>query len=271
MTRVMSSMAEIIRVGGWGLRGLGYPFGIAERAVPLLAWTEAATGAAIRSIRLSEDEIVASHTAPRLNQSPGTDGERRLSAHGQHLLEVGPPAADLVTADARRHGTAALTLDGSIGSAFAPVLANMLAHRKLSGVLIFRSRPTTGEIGWLPFTQGFVTASMTLDGNDMAVPTWLERAAPMDSSKMSKLREMLDRQIHAAREAEFGHLSFIAWQCEVPPIMGPMENLCSRVTEAWRTGVETTEEDLRYLYQLETRAWAPTSERSRSQAGYGKF
>ncbi len=222
MSAVMSSMAEIIRVGGWALRGLGYPFGVAERAVPLLAWTEAATGGAMRGIRLAEHDIVASYAAPRLEWR----GPQRLDAHGRHLLEIGPPAIDCITVEARKTGRASLTLSDCIGLAFAPALAAMLAHRRLAGRM-------TSDAGTVDFRPGFIGLSAPggTDANPGAIVIDCRPNAPATSG----------------------------------------ENLLDKVAAAWRDGVPTTEEDLRYLYQLEVRTWAPTSERSRSQAGYGKF
>ena len=45
----------------------------------------------------------------------------------------------------------------------------------------------------------------------------------------------------------------------------------ARVAASYRDGVPMEPKDLQDLYDLEIRTWAPTSERSRSQAGYGKF
>jgi hypothetical protein len=44
-----------------------------------------------------------------------------------------------------------------------------------------------------------------------------------------------------------------------------------RMADAYRNGVAMEPQDLQDLYDLEIRTWAPTSERSRSQAGYGKY
>jgi hypothetical protein len=44
-----------------------------------------------------------------------------------------------------------------------------------------------------------------------------------------------------------------------------------RLALAYRTGTQADPADLETLYMLEMRTWAPTSERSRNQAGFGRF
>ena len=67
------------------------------------------------------------------------------------------------------------------------------------------------------------------------------------------------------------YITMTAWKSDAVVGGAAEDNLAARVDAAWRSGFETEIDDIKYLYQLETRAWAPTSERSRSQAGYGKF
>jgi hypothetical protein len=59
----------------------------------------------------------------------------------------------------------------------------------------------------------------------------------------------------------------------MPPLPDGVEtmDLPRRVADALIHGVPIDADDLKYLYELELRTWAPTSERSRSQAGYGVY
>ena len=50
-----------------------------------------------------------------------------------------------------------------------------------------------------------------------------------------------------------------------------LRDYAGQVAASYRDGVPMEAQDLQDLYDLEIRTWAPTSERSRSQAGYGKF
>ena len=56
-----------------------------------------------------------------------------------------------------------------------------------------------------------------------------------------------------------------------PEAAAALRDYADRVAASYRDGVPMEAQDLQDLYDLEIRTWAPTSERSRSQAGYGKF
>jgi hypothetical protein len=270
MTTTMTSMAEIIRVGGWGLRGLGFSFGVAERAVRLLAWTEAALGSSLRCVRLAEAKITQSYTAPKLSQVIHSDGFRELQAHGRHLLEIGPPAADLITADTRRSAKGRLSLCGSIGAEFGPALASVLSHRMLTGVLVYsKEAGARSDAMWLYFAPDLVSVPMHFDGQEQVA------AAPVAVGLSEPDRQWLADELagHTQRmeKCADSYLGFIAWQGVDQLVSDDHTNLSARVRAAWANGIESSIEDIRYLYELEMRTWAPTSERSRSQAGYGKF
>jgi hypothetical protein len=256
-------MAEIVRVGGWALRGLGYSYGVSERAVPMLAWMEAATGGALSSIRKRENAIMASCRSRGLSAQASPAGGRHVEACGHHLIEVGPPAMDVLTVDVRRAGQGSLALASAIGSNFVPALAHLLAHRKLAGAALVKA--DDGQtITCLTFGPGYV--SEAVQEADDGAPFFLDGATDPDRAARAWTGHRVE-----ARSATDGYVGFVAWRGEEAPRLEGAENLVERVEKAWSFGIETALEDIQYLYKLETRAWAPTSERSRSQAGYGKF
>ncbi|HKX07820.1 MAG TPA: hypothetical protein VJN67_06475 [Stellaceae bacterium] len=284
MSTVLSSMSEIVRVGGWALRGIGYPFGVAERGVRLLAWTEAAGGEAIKHLRLSETAVEQSHSAAPCERAGDAGSGRVLHANGRHLLEIGPPAIDLATHDARHGSLGHVAVDSVFGFGFLPSLANLLAHRKLSGVFLYAAadgdRPPEGwpRTGWLAvetMAEGPLLIHGALDGE---VGLALRAAL---ATLPSRFLDGTPQNIAAASER--GHMTIFA----TPDAHGPVRDLVGamralagdratpdfprRVAHALSNGVPMAADDLKYLYDLELRTWAPTSERSRSQAGYGVF
>ncbi len=291
MSTVLSSMSEILRVGGWALRGIGYPFGVAERGVRLLAWNEATGGEAIKSLRLSESAVEKSHSADPCERVGDSVSGRTVHAKGRHLLEIGAPAIDLVTHDARHASVGHVAVDGVFGLGFLPALADLLAHRKLSGILFYgvgeRDRLPDGwsRAGWL-LVQTTAEAPLFAHGN-------LEgKAGAALRSALTKARSTMPAQfvdgalkdIEAVAAANSpGYMGFLALSGThslVRDLLETMESLPDevervdfhrRIADALSNGVPVDAEDLKYLYDLELRTWAPTSERSRSQAGYGVY
>jgi hypothetical protein len=287
----MSSMSEILRVGGWALRGIGYPFGTAERGVRLLAWTEATGGKAIESLRLAEAAVEQSHSAAPCEHAGDPDSGRRVHAKGRHLLEIGAPAIDLVTHDARHASVGHVAVDGVFGLGFLPSLANLLAHRKLSGILLYGAAEADRMVdgwsrtGWLMVQTaagGPVFAHGTLQGN--AEAAMRDALGGTRGALPSPLLDRALEDIEAAGVAgPLGYMGVLAVSDANALVRGLLETMQSlpedvelidfprRIADALSNGVPMEAEDLEYLYGLELRTWAPTSERSRSQAGFGVY
>ena len=100
MTSVMDvGVSEVSRVALWALRGLGMAFGVADRAAPLVSWAEAVEGGALRRLREISPQIDGPRSNPRRSQV--SDATWRFDMSGRSLLELGPPAIDLLTMAAR--------------------------------------------------------------------------------------------------------------------------------------------------------------------------
>ena len=291
MSTIVSSMSEILRVGGWALRGIGYPFGTAERGVRLLAWTEATGGKAIASLRQAESAVEQSHAAAPCEREGDPVSGRRVHAKGRHLLEIGAPAVDLVTHDARHDSAGHVAVDGVFGLGLLPSLANLLAHRKLSGIFIYgaaeadRMPDGWSRTGWLIVHKAaggpvFAHGSLADGGGEML------RAA-LDGTRDDLPPRLPDRALEdiAAADAArpLGYMGILAVSGAHESMRASLDAVRSRpkdvqlvdfpgrLADALRYGVTMEADDLDYLYGLELRTWAPTSERSRSQAGYGVY
>ncbi|MCW3474740.1 hypothetical protein [Limobrevibacterium gyesilva] len=287
-TTTVAAFSEIIRVGGWSLRGIGYPFGIAERAIRILAWAEAVHGGTVRTLRVAETAIAEATTRPRLLRQRDSLAGWRLDGQGKHLMEAGPPAVDLLTSDAREHGFGHVVLANTIGSGLVAALADLAARRGLACFAAYRA--AEGDVlpdgvaraGWLiavPASGGAVFALGAIEAGADAVLQTIRSVWPM-------LSEAGERLIHAdvAQSLDGGAGSYIGLAA-LPADAGMADRLkagdaggsltlvdyAQRLVEGYRSGLVMDMADLLHLYALERLTWAPTSERSRSQAGYGRF
>lgn len=288
MSTTLSSLSEILRVGGWALRGIGYPFGVAERGVRLLAWTEAVGGGAVAGLRRDEASIALSQAASRSERAGEPASGRIVRAMGRHLLELGGSAADLATRDARFGSGGHVAVRDTAGLFLLPGLANLLAHRGLTAVMSYRAAPDEWMAADLPRT-GWLAAGGSPEGacfhcgHDLdGLATLLERLTSGPSALPPALAAAVRRDVDMIHSAPAsGHLGILALRdglsaaAALAGIAGLPDgrevNFAERFATALRDGVPMPAEDLAYLYELETRTWAPTSERSRAQAGYGVF
>jgi hypothetical protein len=266
MTRVPVAMAEIVREGTWALRALGYPYGTAERAAPLLAWTEAVQGNGLTMLRLGEAAISESAARPPAIWRRDAQGTWLAEAHGKCLLECGAPAIDLATADARTGaGVGRAVLRGAIGTRLSAALAALAARRGLAAVLVHS--PDAAEIAPVP-TAGWICALPTSLG-----PAFLNGGLdePLPDVLPEALRIAADDIAAARKNGADGFFSVAA--VASPPFAPPSGAVDwpERLARAYRTGSAADRADYEYLYELEIRTWAPTSERSRAQAGFGRY
>jgi hypothetical protein len=266
MSVVAVAMAEIVREGTWALRALGYPYGTAERAAGLLAWTEAVHGHGLTMLRLGEAAIAAGAARSPPRWSRDAQGRRRAEVHGKCLFECGPPALDLATADARLGGgLGRVALRGAIGTRLAGALGAMAARRGLAAVLVHA--PGAAEIAPVP-PAGWICALPTPQG-----PAFLANSLdhPLPAMLPTPLLVAAGDIAEAQTAGDEGFFSISALPC--PPMEPPpgAVDWAQRLALAYRTGTRADPADFQTLYTLEMRTWAPTSERSRNQAGYGRF
>lgn len=284
MTTTSAAMAEIVRVGGWALRGLGYPFGVAERAIRILAWAEAVHGGTLRSLHEAQSAIAETTTPAPLARRREGRAAWRIDGRGKHLMEVGPPAIDLLTSDAREHGFSHVTMTQTIGGGLVAALADLAARRGLACIAVFRAAEDdvlpdgVARSGWLaaaPAQGGTLFAVGDLKG---AADVILSLVAAAAHDQAPLIRQDVANSLEASAESYLG-LSAARLDAEMESRLraaaasGDLElvDYSGRLAEGYRSGVAMEAADLLHLYALERLTWAPTSERSRSQAGYGRY
>jgi len=289
MTVTIAAMSEITRVAPWSLRALGYSFGIAERAVRFLAWAEAAHGQMLRTLRTREHEIGGSTGLPPACRMRESRRAWRVDAGGKHLFEVGPPAIDLLTCDVRTGGAGHVALINAIGAGLLAGLCDLAARRLIGCIAIFRSGADdelpddVASLGWLAAlpSEGRVLFLRGTAKPDAAIILSLIRSwsVQVDGVYEPGIREDVRRVLDGLPGAHIGLSGFrpnpavIKGQALLDAramVLHPVD-YADRVATAFRSGVAMDLVDLVHLYELEKRTWAPTSERSRAQAGYGKY
>lgn len=262
-------MSEIMRVAPWSLRALGHPFGVAERATRLLTWTQAAVGHALEWLRVGEGQLAASTRAPAAVRGGDRVSGRRIDARGRNLLELGPPAIDLVTCDSRVSGIGDVVIENAFGTLLVPAMADLAARRDLTAIIAYRAG--SGEVqfdGWP--AEGWIASFRSANGPGFLAGdsgTLLTMASVFGGEMKARLLK------HAAilSAADRSALVTVAATRDRVPGMADLPgriDYAERVARAYRSGLEVASGDLEHLYALERITWAPTSERSRKQAGY---
>jgi len=257
---MQAAVGELARVSVWSLRGLGYKFGIAERGASLVTWGEVLGCGILRRMRTDEAEIGAAiRETVRRTKEPGFGYV--VDACGKHLFEIGLPAIDLATAAALQ-GTGRTLLERVRGLDLLPAVC--AAARRDGFALLAVEATAPAAHRWtavLPSARGGLLL------RDMPTGSLLDLVAA--TADAGNLREDAAK---LATRVEPGAVGFLAIPCrpadEAPARLNGAIRLAERWREANRHGLVVAAEDLRHLYDLEKRAWAPTSERSRSQAAF---
>lgn len=270
MTRQIVSMSEIMRVAPWSLRALGQPFGVAERGTRLLTWTQAAVGHALELLRVGEARLRQSAEGPAASRAGSAEEGRRIDGAGRNLIELGPPAVDLATCDARLSGEGDVVIESVIGTLVAPSLVDLLSRRGLTGIVAFRAGADEIPIDGWP-SEGWIGVLATTSGPVFATGGCAELsrvAAFFDGGMKDRILKQA-RSLEAARPGT----GLVTLAATTAPARGAWQpsaviDYPARLARAYRSGVEVSTEDLAHLYALERITWAPTSERSRKQAGY---
>lgn len=278
------SLAEISREGPWALRALGYSFYAADRATRMLVWTEAVHRIGLKFLHLADPDIRrAASGASRLDYM-NQGGIRYVNAKGRCILDAGPPTMDLVTVDARKNGYGHAVIEDVSGLCMAEALSEIALNRDLGFMFVYASGGR--EIGHKMLSRAGWLAGVELDG---VASLYGADLGESPNAHFQQLAERLFEADPAARDRFIndcasalerdstgcGHMTIILFQTaalarENVDRAGslPKVDYPERIVDAQRHGVVAEAADLKYLYELEYETWAPTSERSKNQAGF---
>ncbi|WP_250495166.1 hypothetical protein [Caballeronia sp. GAWG1-1] len=232
----------------------------------MLAYSQALDGRTLGALRENEARLIAAFSGdqPSFDASTG-----KIEAAGRSMLDMGPRVVDLVAGMAKRKDgvvrVEVLHLPDLIGLAGAATIA---AKRGL-GLAIIDSKHT-----WRVYAA-------TRDGNVTAM-SGLLRDASINDALIASWREIVGARFLPTlpeMNADQSALDVIAFpfvaddafsaRAENAKARGITCQHVSRVLKrAYSHGVDVPIADLAFLYELETRTWAPSSERSRMQAGF---
>ena len=277
-------MGELRREGPWALRSLGYSFSVADRATPLLMWTQAVHGEALALLRLGEDLLRERCASTPLQRKRHTETCWHIDASERCLLQVGPPIIDLLVCDARNHGRGHVVVESICGLLFAASLTALAVRRGVNVFACYASggneivRPRFAVSGWIAAAPGksvprFLAGALSQDLTD-GEPWWSAMGFPrIDKGVLADMgvvrssqHGLLTLRAFPARQpqAQLGEGNPLpAWKQPMPEVDWPQH-----VARAEREGMLVEQADLDTLYALEALTWAPTSERSRRQAAF---
>lgn len=269
-TKSSAAVSEIIRVAWWSLRALGCPVGAIEVTARLVTYSEVLTGDTLAALRRNEAALLAAYAGDEPRFSVTGEATGVIDAGGRSMLDVGPRAIDLVTGLAkRRSGALRVTVTrfaDTIGLAGAATIA---AQRGIG--LVFVDADSRRSWGFYAVNRHGEITSLSGQLNHGSL-----------HDLMLTLREIAGEGFPEVTGSDLLHgdstgLELVALPFTARDDLAAVASrhagvACNDVSAAlkkgYAQGVDVAEEDLRFLYQLETRTWAPSSERSRQQAGF---
>jgi hypothetical protein len=279
MTNISAAMSEITRVAWWSLRALGCPIGAVERMAKVLAISEVLEGGCLEALRHDEGKLIESFNADepqfvRKNVQYGI-----VDASGRTFLDIGPRTVDLLTGIAKTSGAIRIRVRNAsdlLGLSGACVLA---AHRGIPVLSIAMDDRTSSQLRWTLYVNtpsGIQTISGTTGDGQSAILATLGSAG-IASESLTVLLPGGERDEIGDEPFALDLIGFAPREtCEFGADLASRANaelhwtdVSAALHDAFANGISVEASNLKFLYELETRTWAPSSERSRMQAGFG--
>lgn len=236
--------SELTRVLPWSLRALGYKFGTADRGSHLVA-----TAAATNPIAL--DAIALAGYRPERGPSMHRTSEGlAIEAGGVSLLEIGPAAVDYLAAHADTSPHQTCTIVGATETALLPAIVAGAEVYGLGCLAIVAGG--AWHIGYRD-REGCVLVA----GDDAGDLPGLLGGDPE-----------LALVAHSRGDAPGTVRVLVGEQLALAPLPKGAVRPAQLIRHAQCRGIAVSQATLDAIYGLEMLTWAPTSERSRSQAGF---
>ncbi|HEY4164030.1 MAG TPA: hypothetical protein VGM59_13275 [Dongiaceae bacterium] len=289
MKPVHTAVGEMQRTAIDALRGLGFPFALAERVTHTLTWAEVVHGCGLQTIRRHEARI--REAIPRaFGYSERSVGSRTISvldAGGKITFESAPRAFDLADAGAKLHGIGLVVIRRTFGAALLGEFVMRSTERGLAVLVLCQpANPPAGA------EDDPYTAILSLPDGGMKAATI---AAADSSANVSDFAPLL-AEIAEDAPSILGELSQGKPESAISNILivsfKPQGNAlsdsyttafdrCAAPSKGWQTdnglldrwrraidnGFEVDAADWKFMYSLVAQTRIVTSERSQSQAG----
>jgi hypothetical protein len=280
MSTTFVAVAELLRVGPWALRALGFSFGVAERGSAIVTLAEVLHRNGLRALRVRKDALHrgAALTCTRVNTGPGA---MKIDASGKSLIEVGPAAIDLAASATEGHDFARLTIEGILDPEFLPSVLSLAPAYGLTAIAIFGGLDSPGggkasRPSWIiaaPSPSGAMLfegpredgGALGLLASQISVPPVLAR--PLQSALQDAEGRRRDAPGDAIEFIVIPNLQAATIRQALGPDVSAID-VKSALDRAYRDGIASASADVAHLYELEKKTWVPTSERSRAQAGF---
>lgn len=239
------AVGELTRVLPWSLRALGYPFGTADRAAHVVARAAALDPSVL-------DRIAQAGTRPEGGARPHRGPEGLcVEARGCSLFETGPAVVDHLAAHSAGAPVVSAQVTGAADPELLPAIVLIGADYGLTAVAV---EPQASGGGWClaaPMPEG----------------TRLFRGRGGGALLAGLRNDDLAAAIEAAGDAP-GLVLFATERPVGLSFAEPGTDAASALARANARGIPVSRPTLQALYALEMITWAPTSERSRAQAGF---
>ncbi|NIF75923.1 hypothetical protein F3J20_00635 [Paraburkholderia sp. Cy-641] len=270
-TYTSAAVSEITRVAWWSLRAFGCPLGAVEAMARVLTCSEVLDGDTLAALRRNEAALLAAFASdePRFDRTSETSGV--IDAAGRSMLDIGPRAVDLITGLARRRrGAVRITVNHLADEIGLAGTATIAAQRGI-GLLLTNGDPH-GAWRFYTATSGGAITSLTSDPGGAAIHDLMVLLHEVGDVPSAAALLAADATGAGTSALELIAFPFVARDdlAELAARRSGMgcKDVSGALRRAYAHGVDVATADLRFLYELETRTWAPSSERSRAQAGF---